>query len=138
MKFAPSRASAAAWRVSWAAILFFRLCAQLARVWVSSHPEFSKLVNEIGVRCGLDPFLGAGAMCLQRNTAVERLVAHKKGRSYPRPFSTPHLTDPTIAVFFNLSVAAGPIANNFVANSDGLLDARAGWQRQEGDRSQGR
>jgi hypothetical protein len=43
--------------------------------------RISRLVNKIGHAA----VIGAGVMCLQRNTAVERLVAHKKG-GLPAPF----------------------------------------------------
>jgi hypothetical protein len=59
--------------------------AHSSSAWVSSYAEISQLVNEIGTAAPLTRFLGAGAMYLQRNTAVGRLVARKKGDA-PAPF----------------------------------------------------
>jgi hypothetical protein len=50
----------------------------------------------------------------------------QKGRTPLPPLSTPHLTDPTIAAFFNFlrcsgcSIASVPIASNYLANAGGL------------------
>ena len=54
-----------------------------SRAWVSSYPEFSQLVNKIGMLLSW-----RGRYVSQRNAAVERLVAHKKDGSppLPRPF----------------------------------------------------
>ena len=67
----------------------------------------------------------------------------QKGRTPLPPLSTPHLTDPTIAAFFNFlgrsgcSIASGPIASNYLANA-GALRAGVSGGIPRGDGSQGR
>jgi hypothetical protein len=83
-----------------------------------SRGEFHSLLTNSARCC-----LGAGAMCLQRNAAVDRLVAHKKGR-LPAP-STPRLTDPTIAAFSSFLclpiAAAQSLAGTAAVESCGLF-----------------
>ena len=64
----------------------------------------------------------ARAQCVPKEHRSRETDRAQKGRILSRPFSTPHLTDPTIAVFLNLSMAAAPIATNFWL----ILDARRG------------
>jgi hypothetical protein len=68
--------------------------ADNSRALVSSYPEFSQFVNEIGKLLSL-----ARAQCVSKGTPQSRDWSRKKMGRFPPPLSTPHLTDPTIAAF---------------------------------------